>query len=248
MLQVSGETPNDFTSPVTYKVSAGDHFTNVDYVVTVTVGTPPPPPPPPSSAKEITAFSFDEFDPAIVGSFNLDHISATVPNDTDTSDLVATFTTTGVSVKVNGVEQVSGETANDFTGDVTYVVTAADATIQLYVVTVKTAPASKVLSRVKYRKRGTRHLLISTSLLHAWPYQNVRLLTQSYLRPLAGRAGVAAKRWVKVKGITHKTNAHGVVRWKLKLPGEGTYRLRASVRKNATHPAYKTKWVKVRVE
>ena len=34
VLQVSGETPNDFTSPVTYKVWAGDHFTNVDYVVT----------------------------------------------------------------------------------------------------------------------------------------------------------------------------------------------------------------------
>ena len=64
----------------------------------------------------MTAFSFDEFDPAIVGVFNLDHISATVPNDTDTSDLVATSTTTGASVKVNGVEQVSGETANDFTG------------------------------------------------------------------------------------------------------------------------------------
>ena len=53
---------------------------------------------------------------------------ATIPYLCDFSDLVADFTTTeeGATVSVDGVEQVSGVTANDFNGEVTYVVTSAN--------------------------------------------------------------------------------------------------------------------------
>jgi len=49
---------------------------------------------------------------------------------------VATFATTGASVKVGTTTQVSGSTANDFTNPVTYIVTAADASTVNYTVTV----------------------------------------------------------------------------------------------------------------
>ena len=82
---------------------------------------------PPSPEKAITAFSF--LAPAATGVINesLHAIALTVPLGTDVSALVATFTTTGASVKVGSMPQVSGTTANDFTSPVTYTVTAAAA-------------------------------------------------------------------------------------------------------------------------
>ena len=50
--------------------------------------------------------------------------------------LVATFTTTGASVKVVSIVQISGTTPNDFTSPVDYTVTAADGYKQDYTVTV----------------------------------------------------------------------------------------------------------------
>ena len=46
-----------------------------------------------------------------------------MPPGTDVTALVATFTTTGASVKVGSTVQVSGTTANDFTYPVVYTVT-----------------------------------------------------------------------------------------------------------------------------
>jgi hypothetical protein len=50
--------------------------------------------------------------------------------------LVATFTTTGSSVKVGSTVQVSGMTANNFSSPLTYTVTAADGTNAIYIATV----------------------------------------------------------------------------------------------------------------
>jgi uncharacterized delta-60 repeat protein len=65
-------------------------------------------------------------------------IAVTMPPGTDVKTLVATFTTTGASVKVGSTVQISGHTVIDFstTNPVTYTVTAADATTQDYKVTV----------------------------------------------------------------------------------------------------------------
>jgi hypothetical protein len=66
-------------------------------------------------------------------------VSVEVPARTDVTALVAQFDTTGILVTVDGAEQVSGETANDFTLPVEYVVTAEDGSSSSYSVSVLVA-------------------------------------------------------------------------------------------------------------
>ena len=123
--QVSGTTPNDFTNPVTYTVIAADGSTQ-DYTISVTIA--------PATAKAITAYSIDNSAGTITGN----NIAVTLPFGTNPSALVATFVTTGESVKVGNTIQVSGTTPNDFTNPVTYTVIAADGTTQDYTVVITT--------------------------------------------------------------------------------------------------------------
>jgi hypothetical protein len=127
--QTSGVSANDFTDPVVYRVTAENGATR-DYQVTVRVA--------PNPAKAITAFSFEGLDPVVTGIVNEQRhiISAIVPYGTQVTSLVASFATSGERVEVGGVAQVSGLSPNDFTGSVTYKVTAEDGTAQDYVVTV----------------------------------------------------------------------------------------------------------------
>lgn len=82
---------------------------------------------PPGPAKAITAFSFAS-PPATGAITEADHtIALHVPFGTNVSALVASFTTTGATVRVGGTLQTSGVTANDFSSPVTYTVTAGDA-------------------------------------------------------------------------------------------------------------------------
>ena len=92
--------------------------------------------------KAITAFNYQGLIPAVTGTIDegAKTIALTVPFGTDVTALVATFTTTGSSVKVGAVVQTSGTTPNNFTNPVTYTVTAADASTQAYTVTVSIAP------------------------------------------------------------------------------------------------------------
>jgi hypothetical protein len=136
MTQTSGTTPNSFASPVQYVVTAADSSTQT-YTVTVNIAS--------NTAKEITAFSFEAADNASLGAdvtavISGTSITATVPFDTTVTGLVATFSTTGESVRVNNVVQVSGTTPNNFASAVNYVVTAADGSTQTYAVTVNIAP------------------------------------------------------------------------------------------------------------
>jgi plastocyanin len=132
--QASGVTANNFTSPVTYTVTAADGTTQ-DYVVTVTVVA--------SSAKAITAFSFQGLSPTVTGVITeaAHAVTLSVPSGTDLTNLVPTITITGASVSpASGV-------ANNFAGPVTYTVTAADASTQAYMVTV--AARADVLADVQ---------------------------------------------------------------------------------------------------
>lgn len=64
-----------------------------------------------------------------------DIISVQVPNGTDMSDMVATFTHNGTSVSVGGTPQTSGvdsQDFSDFSTPVEYEVTASDATTHIY--------------------------------------------------------------------------------------------------------------------
>lgn len=123
--QVSGTSANNFSSSVAYRVYA-ENDSSVIYTVTVTVA--------PSTAKAITAYALGSY----IGTIDetAKTIAITVPYAYDLSALVATFNTTGASVKVGSTVQVSGSTANNFTSPVTYIVTAADASTVNYTVTV----------------------------------------------------------------------------------------------------------------
>jgi len=118
--QSSGDTQNDFTNPVTYKVTAADNTTK-DYTVTVTVAI--------NSAKDITQFTIL----GINGTIGSKTIALTVPNGTDRSSLTPTITHTGASIS-----PLSGVPAN-FMDTVNYTVTAADSSTKVYTVTVTVA-------------------------------------------------------------------------------------------------------------
>jgi hypothetical protein len=97
-----------------------------------------------SSSKAITSFKF--FVPFVTGAIRGTSINVWVPDTTnDLTGLVATFTTTGVSVKVGPTRQVSGTTANNFTTPVTYIVTAEDGTTKSYSVAVGKLVAKRYL-------------------------------------------------------------------------------------------------------
>ncbi|OAS18363.1 DUF5018 domain-containing protein, partial [Paenibacillus oryzisoli] len=117
-------TAQNFTNPVTYTVTAADGSTQV-YTVTVTVAANP--------AKAITAFSFAS--PAATGTVNETNktIAVTVPHGTNVTVLEPTITHSGASIS-----PVSG-TAQNFTNPVTYTVTAANGSTQVYTVTVTVA-------------------------------------------------------------------------------------------------------------
>ncbi len=128
VVQTSGTTANDFTGTVEYIVTAADG-TTAAYSVAVTVAQ--------ASTKEMTAYSLDGATGAINEAAKT--IAVIVPDGTDLTALPAAFTTTGTSVVVGAVAQVSGTTANDFTSPVAYTVTAGDSTTATYTVTVTKA-------------------------------------------------------------------------------------------------------------
>ncbi|MDO8811759.1 MAG: ice-binding family protein [Gallionella sp.] len=127
--QTSGTTANNFTSPVAYVVTATDG-TTATYNVTVTVAL--------NSAKAITAYSLAGVAGTIDQAPTPKTITVTLPFGTSMIQ-VATFTTTGASVKVGGVTQVTGPgaggTSNTFPASpaaLAYIVTAADGSTATY--------------------------------------------------------------------------------------------------------------------
>ena len=121
--QKSGVTVNNFTTSLIYTVTAADG-TEANYTVTVTL----------SSEKAITAYSVN----GVTGTINEINktIPIAVPSLTNVYSMIATFTTTGVSVTVGATSQASGVTTNNFIRPLAYTVTAADGSTATYTVTV----------------------------------------------------------------------------------------------------------------
>jgi hypothetical protein len=131
-------TAQNFTSPVTYTVTA-ENGTSQSYTVTVTVAADTR-----SSAKAITAFSIG----GVAGTISETNrsIAVTLPYGTSIASLTPSVTVSGKA----GVSPASG-TAQNFTSPVTYTVTAENGTSQSYTVTVTVAAApvvNKVLQSV----------------------------------------------------------------------------------------------------
>ncbi len=126
--QISGSTANNFTNPVAYTVTAADNST-ATYTVAVTVAS--------NTAKALSAYSLA----GVAGVINetAKTVAVTLPSGANVTALVATFTTSGASVKVGTTMQTSGTTANNFTSPVAYTVTAADNSTATYTVAVTVA-------------------------------------------------------------------------------------------------------------
>lgn len=90
------------------------------------------------SEKDITSFVFssslnsaagitDDSIGIIVGS----SISVSVPSGSNVTDLIPTFSITGISMKIGDIIKLSGTTINNFSGSVTFTVTAEDGVFSL---------------------------------------------------------------------------------------------------------------------
>ncbi|HMV43094.1 MAG TPA: FN3 associated domain-containing protein [Leptospiraceae bacterium] len=89
---------------------------------------------PQSNTKDITSYSFLGI--AATSSISSNVINLEVPLGTNLSSLVATFTSNGKSVKIGNIDQISGVTANDFSGGIVYTVIAEDSSTKEYQVLV----------------------------------------------------------------------------------------------------------------
>jgi hypothetical protein len=128
--QVSGVTENDFTSAVTYTVTAEDGVTTQAWVVTVTEA-------PINTDTDFLTYTFpEEATPAVIDLVN-HTVDIEVHFLADLSALTAEFTMSyGAVATIDGTEQVSGVTENDFSSPVTYSITAEDGvTEQAWIVT-----------------------------------------------------------------------------------------------------------------
>ena len=129
--QVSGTTHNNFNNPVTYRVTAENGLTYMDWVVTVTQAAP-------RIGNSITSFSV-EGETGVINS-DAHTIAVTVPYGTDVTALIATFILSdGATASIGSIAQESGVTENSFDDTVTYTVTAEDSTTQDWDVTVTVA-------------------------------------------------------------------------------------------------------------
>lgn len=98
-----------------------------------------------SSEKDIKTFSFVEQTIPSVIDANAHTVAMQVANGTNLHALIASFTlSSGASVKIGTVDQVSGTTANDFTSPFTYIVKASDGSTQSWTVTVTEAPSMNI--------------------------------------------------------------------------------------------------------
>ena len=119
--QVSGSTSNDFTDLVTYSVIAEDSITVQNWLVAVSIAA--------NSATDIVEYTFGV--PPQTGETVIDPLThgifINVEYGTDLTNLVATFhLSDGAVAQVNGLNQFSGVTPNDFTYPVYYIITAED--------------------------------------------------------------------------------------------------------------------------
>lgn len=125
--QVSGVTKNDFSKPIKYIVE-NIEGKKISYDVII---NPTP---------KIKSFKIAELE-NVNFEITSTNISAKVPSGTKLNNLTAVFQlTTGASLLVNGVTQVSNQTKNDFSSSLTYLLIAPDQSIKQYTVSITENP------------------------------------------------------------------------------------------------------------
>lgn len=101
-----------------------------------------------SSTKELLTFALeatynnDQLNEDVIGLITGSTITLNIPKGTNLTQLIATFTHSGESVFVIGVEQQSTVTANDFSKEITYSVQASDGSQVTYSIQVEEIQSS----------------------------------------------------------------------------------------------------------
>lgn len=132
--EISG-TPLEKISAVSFTIKVCNQTSCSFFSFRLTVKSTP-------DSKDILTFGF--ISPAISGSINGTNITMIVPYGTSLTSLIASFTISGSSVNISGVNQVSGSTINNFSTPKTYTVVAEDLSTKNYNVTVTTAPGYSI--------------------------------------------------------------------------------------------------------
>jgi len=123
---------------------------------------PPPTTPVASTEKSITSFAIlkkdnPSLESDVTATFSGQKISVEIPANVTERNLVATFAASSkAKVRVNEVEQLSGQTRNSFSGTLTYEVEAEDKSKATYTVETKAvgnAPAQNVNATTSYEYR-----------------------------------------------------------------------------------------------
>lgn len=164
-VQESGISVVDLTAPVVYTITAEDNTTK-NYTVEMV-----------RSAAIISFGFYAEDNPNVLfkdyeGTVNGTAISVEVPSDAVITDLVARYeTTAGAVVQVNGAEQVSGESGNDFTSPVAYtVVDGEDSDVFTVTVGRLTAPVWSVIGNEGFLIPRTDGLVMAINPVTHMPY------------------------------------------------------------------------------
>ncbi|PCJ60251.1 MAG: hypothetical protein COA79_08755 [Planctomycetota bacterium] len=85
-----------------------------------------------SSNSFLLTFSFDQFFPAIDGVIEDNKVTVELPAGSSLDSLVASFSYSGSSIKVNDASQISGLTKNNFKNNIEYILTAEDGSTKSY--------------------------------------------------------------------------------------------------------------------
>jgi len=129
LLQISGQTANNFNSTFTYTVEAEDK-SSINYTVTVSKIF--------SSQKFLTEFKFLKslntlLDKDYIGVISGNNVKVDFPHGFDTNNLIATFSISDrATAKIGLVQQTSGETKNNYDIIVSFTITAEDNSVNTY--------------------------------------------------------------------------------------------------------------------
>ncbi len=149
----------NFTSNVTYTVTAEDGITKQAWTVSVIVAT--------NTQNSILSFSFAGLDPAVNGIINSETFTVTagVPSGTDLSGMIASFTLSPqASAAIGTIPQVSGVTSNDFSSSKVYIVKAGNGSTQNWTVNVSIAGEPLAYDAFDY----TAGELLSAQIPQGW--------------------------------------------------------------------------------
>lgn len=128
--QVSGVTENNFVTPLNYTVTAEDRLSVQEWIVTVSVV--------PNLMTDILSFNIpQQIKETLIDSMN-HTVKIEVELGTNVSKLTPTFILAdGASATIDGMEQVSSVTENDFTDPITYTIHAYSEGSEEWVVIIK---------------------------------------------------------------------------------------------------------------